>query len=601
MSEDVLIGLASIVLLGVSAQWLAWRLKMPSILFLLTFGFVAGPVTGFLHPDELLGNLLQPLVSVSVAIILFEGGLSLHLKELREIGQVVRNLITIGALISWALIAAAAYLLLKLNLNISILLGAVLVVTGPTVTGPLLRHVRPVGRVGNIIKWEGITIDPVGALLAVLVFEAILAGEFQKASLVVLFGILKTIVAGVVVGVSAAALLVVVLKRYWVPDFLQEIVTLMLVITAFVLSNHFQGESGLFAVTLMGIALANQKSVTVKHIVEFKENLRVLFISSLFILLSARLHLNDLNYINLQSLAFLAILMFVIRPISVMVSSLGAKLSWKEQAFISWMAPRGIVAAAISSIFALRLAEVGRPQTEYLVPLTFMVIIGTVAIYGLTALPLARWLGLAQSHPQGLLIVGAHPWARALAKAVQNEGVKVLLVDSNPFNAYSARMEHLPCINANIFAEHLFDKLDLDGIGRLFALTSNDEANSLAALHFRELFGSAEVYQLAPADPNPESDETSTHHLRGRYLFGKDLNHRKLTELFASGAAIKTTKLTKEFDYEDFQNHYNGQATPLLLIEENWNLQVNAANESLTPRPGQSIIALIPAEYGTAA
>jgi NhaP-type Na+/H+ or K+/H+ antiporter len=593
MNEDLLIGLACIVLLGVGAQWLAWRIKLPSILFLLIFGFIAGPITGFLRPDELLGKLLPPIVSISVAVILFEGGLSLHFKELREIGRAVRNLITIGALVTWVLAALAAHWFLNLNFNIAILLGAILVVTGPTVTGPLLRHVRPIGRVGNIVKWEGITIDPVGAMLAVLVFEAIIAGEFQRASAVVMVGILKTIVAGLAVGLLGAALLVVLLKRYWVPDFLQETVTLMLVIVAFVASNHFQGESGLFAVTLMGIALANQRIVTVKHILEFKENLRILIISSLFILLSARLDASDLRYVNLQSLGFFAFLMFVARPVAVVISSLGAKLSWKEQAFISWMAPRGIVAAAISSIFALRLSEVGLPQTEYLVPLTFMVIIGTVTIYGLTALPLARWLNLAQSHPQGLLIIGAHPWARAMAKAVQQEGFKVCLVDSNAHNAYSARMEGLPCLNGNIFGEHILDEIELDGIGRLFALTSNEEANSLAALHFRELFGSAEVYQLTPENTDNE-EAPSTHHLRGRYLFGKNMSHSRISELYSHGGVIKTTRLTKEFGYEDFQQHYNKSAEPLLIIDEESRLQVVTSSESTPPRPGQTIIALVP-------
>ncbi|HEX9652902.1 MAG TPA: cation:proton antiporter [bacterium] len=596
MNEDLLIGLASIVLLGVGSQWLAWRLKLPSILFLLTFGFIAGPLTGFLHPDELLGHLLQPLVSVSVAIILFEGGMSLPIKELREIGQVVRNLITLGVLVTWVLVTAMAYWLLQLDFHISLLLGAILVVTGPTVIGPLLRHVRPVGRVANILKWEGITIDPVGALLAVLVFEAIIAGEFQKASVVVIFGILKTIVAGVAAGVLSAKLLIVLIKRYWVPDFLHEEITLTLMIGAFVFSNHFQGESGLFAVTLMGMVLANQKTVNVRHIVEFKENLRVLIISSLFILLAARLQLSDLNFINSRSLIFLTSLVLIVRPASVMISSWRANLSWKERAFISWMAPRGIVAAAISSIFALRLSQVGFPQTEHLVPLTFMVIIGTVTIYGLTALPLARWLGLAQSNPQGLLIVGAHLWARDLARAVQQEGYKVWLVDSNPSNAYAARMEHLSCFGGDVFSEKMLDQIDLDGIGRLLALTSNDEANSLAALHFRETFGRHEVYQLSPDNPDKEGDSSSSHHLRGRYLFGKKLSHRRITDLYSKGAVIKTTKLTKEFDYEDFQKHYHGGAIPLIVIDHGSRLVVISANDRATPGPGISIIALITKE-----
>ncbi|RMF60442.1 MAG: hypothetical protein D6743_14920, partial [Calditrichaeota bacterium] len=273
MAEHTLTRLASIVVLGIGAQWLAWRLKLPSILFLLVLGFVAGPVSGFLHPDALLGDLLFPVVSVSVAVILFEGGLTLKLPELRGIGGVVLKLVSLGVLVTWFLLSATAYLLLGLNLELSILLGAILVVTGPTVIGPMLRHIRPTAKVGNILKWEGIVIDPIGALLAVLVFEAVVAGETQRAGVLVVTSLLKTIFIGGSVGLLTAGALVFLLKRYWIPDFLQETVTLMLVIVAFVVSNHFQSESGLFSVTLMGMALDNQRAVTVKHILKFGENL----------------------------------------------------------------------------------------------------------------------------------------------------------------------------------------------------------------------------------------------------------------------------------------------------------------------------------------
>lgn len=596
MAEHVLIGLAGITVLGIGAQWLAWRFKFPSILFLLILGFVAGPVTGFLDPNELFGDLLLPVVSLSVAIILFEGGLNLRISELREIGKVVRNLVTVGILVTWILIAFFAYFILQLHLQMSVLLGAILVVTGPTVILPLLRHVRPAGRLSNIIKWEGIVNDPVGAVLGVLVFEAILGGTISEAGGVFFWGIVKTIFLGSLIGVVGAGIMVVVLRRYWVPDFLQESVMLMLVVIVFVLSNKLQAESGLFSVTLMGIVLANQKKIAIQQILQFKENLRVLIISSLFILLAARLKLEVLNQINLNSLLFVAALLLLVRPLIGLLSTMRSALNWRERVFISWMAPRGIVAASVSSIFALRLAETGFPQTEYLVPITFLVIVVTVAVYGLTASPIARWLGVANTNPQGALIIGAHVWAREIASTLQAEGFKVILVDTNRFNEYHARMQGLPTYHGSILSENIMNEIDLVGIGRLLALTPNDEANSLAALHFAELFDSSEVYQLVP-ETATEDEEFSPQYLRGRFLFGKGLDFLYLSKRFADGGIMKKTRLSEDFDYEDFQKQYGETAVPMFLITEQKTLRVFSADAKLEPEAGQTIIALVnPAE-----
>ena len=333
------------------AQWLAWRFRIPSILLLLAFGFVAGPATGLLDPDALFGELLFPVVSISVGLILFEGGLSLHLRDLRQIGGSLWNLITLGALVTWALATWAARAMLGLETGPALLLGAILVVTGPTVIGPLLRHVRPVGKVAAVAHWEGIVIDPVGAMLAVLVFEALPAASsagFGAAVRGAAFEMVATVLVGTLVGGIAAAATVVLLYRYWVPDFLQSPMLLMLVVTAFTASNVLQAESGLFTVTLMGVLLANQRYVPVKHIVEFKENLRVLLIASLFILLAARVSPDDFRELGWSGPAFVAFLVLVARPLSVLLATLGSSLTAKERVFLAWLAPRGIVAASVA-------------------------------------------------------------------------------------------------------------------------------------------------------------------------------------------------------------------------------------------------------------
>ena len=594
MSEEVLLELASIVVLGIFAQWLAWRLRFPSILFFLIIGFIAGPVTGFLHPNELMGELLLPIVSISVALILFEGGLTLRLGELRDVGRVVIILIVIGAIITWIIASLAAYYILNLEFRISILLGAILVVTGPTVIGPLLSHVRPLKRISTILKWEGILIDPVGAILAVLVFEAIIVGEISAAGTLIFLGIVKTLVIGGIIGFGMAKLLVFLLKEFLIPDILQESVAFVLVLAAFVLSNVLQAESGLLAVTLMGLFMDNQKHVSIKHIIEFKENLRVIIISSIFILLAARLQTSDFENFDISIFAFIAILIFVARPISVFISTLGSKLNWRERTFISWMAPRGIVAAAVSSVFALKLSLTGIEGSEILVPITFFVIVVTVIVYGLTASPVAKILKVAQAKPQGVLIVGAHQWARSIAKTLVEKEVNVIMVDTNRSNVSAARLEGISAFLGSILSEHISEELDLDGIGRLMALTPNDEANSLAALHMADAFERGEMYQLPPfSEKSGKELEYSPKHLRARFLFGEGMNYYHLNSLFQSRWIIKSTKISEKFSFEEMKKYYDQKIIPFFLIDENGKLSISTIENPIEPGSGDTVTALV--------
>ena len=606
MQEEILIGIVSVIVLGIGTQWLAWRVRVPSILLLLVVGFVAGPVTGLLPPESLKGDWLFAFVSLSIGIILFEGGLSLRISELREVGKAVLNLITIGVLVTWALAGVAAYYVAGFNLGLSVQIGAILTVTGPTVVIPLLRHVRPTGRVGAIAKWEGITIDPVGAILAVLVLETILVlnqttsavgdvSGFAEAALHAMEGLLLTIFISVGTSIAGAALLVVVLRRRLVPDYLLNPVALMVVVAAFALSNLLQAESGLLTATLLGIFLANQPYASVRRIVEFKENLQVLLIACLFILLSARLELDALDYIDTRALLFLAVLILLVRPIAVVISSAGTKLTWKEQAFMAWLAPRGIVAAAIASLFAFSLQDIYGEEADRLIPVVFLVIVGTVAVYGLTISPLARYLGLAQPNPQGVLFLGAHPWAQRIARTLHDLGFKVLIIDSNAKNIEQAQRNGVPARRANALSEAVVDELDLGGIGRFLALTPNDEVNSLAVLNFSEIFESREVYQLA-ARPESLSDGEGElpRHLRGRPLFDERANYLSLTSRFNEGGEVKTFDLTEDFTYEKLQRHYDREAIPLFLCRGQDELLVFSEEDELVTQPGDTLVVFMP-------
>ena len=592
MSEHALIGLASILALGIGAAWLAWRIRVPSILMLLLAGLAAGPLTGLLHPDELLGDLLFPIVSISVAIILFEGGLSLRLDELGKIKGVVANLVSVGALLTWFMAGGAAYFLMGISLPAATLLGAILIVTGPTVIMPLLRHVQPAPRLASTLRWEGILIDPIGAVLAVLVFQALLAQGVQEATTLAVIGLLKTIEVGAVATAAGAGILLLLLVKDWVPDYLQSPLTLAVVVAAFAASNHFQPESGLLTATLIGVVLTNQKFVDVKHIIEFKENLGVLLISSLFILLAARLETSDLRSIGAPELVFLAFLIFFARPVVVWLCTIGSGFSWREKVFLSWVAPRGIVAAAVSSVFALSLAEAGYADARLVVAVTFMVIVGTVVVYGLTAAPLARLLGVARSNPQGMLILGAHPWALEIAKELQDEGVPIRVMDSNYSNIAAARMSGLPVHYGNALSEKALDAVDLTGIGRLIALTGNDEVNSLAALNFIEAFGEHEVYQLPPHGAGSGDGGGVARHLRGRFLFATGADYDGLSARFAAGADVKSTNITEEFNFESFKEAYP-EAIPICLLDASGNVTLSTVKDPPEPRPGQRLLAIV--------
>jgi len=469
-AEEILLRLAGILAAGVGAQWLAWRLRFPSILLLLVAGFILGPVTGFVDPDELLGDLLLPLVSMAVAVILFEGGLSLRLRDLLDIGGVVPRLVTVGAAITGFLGALGAHVIIGLDEGVAILAGAILVVTGPTVIVPMLEQIRPIGRVSTILRWEGIVIDPIGATLAVLVFEGVVVGDLGDASSLAIEGIAKTLGAGILIGGGAGFLLALLMGRYWIPDSLQNAVTLTFVVGVTTICDTIQEGSGLLAAVVMGVVLANQRLATVRHIIYFKENIRVLLLAGLFVVLAARLSFDDIEAVGFEGLIFIVLMIVVVRPLSVIASTAGSKLSWQERLFLSGVAPRGVVAASVASIFAIGLAEEGIGDANQLVPLVFGTVVGTVAVYGVLSPLLARRLGLARPNPQGVVIVGAHEWAREIARVLTENDVSVLLVDSNRPNATAARLAGLDATSANILGEETFHDLDLSEKGRILAM-----------------------------------------------------------------------------------------------------------------------------------
>jgi NhaP-type Na+/H+ or K+/H+ antiporter len=585
--ETVLFTLIAIIVLGVLAQWIAWRLGLPSILLLLSIGLVAGPISGIVDPDALLGDLLLPLVSLSVAIILYEGGLSLRFRELREVGSLVRNICTLGVAVTWLGGTVAAHYVFGMPWTFAFLIGALFIVTGPTVIGPMLRQIRPTGGVGPILKWEGIVTDPLGVMVAVLVFESII---HPSGGMATLKGIALTVGLGSFLGVLAAGIFVVLLARHLLPDYLENPVSIMLLFLTYGACEVAQPESGLFAVTVMGLALANQRWVDVRHVIEFKESLQTLLLAAVFIILAARVDPDLVRMISWRHVVFLLLLMFVIRPTAVLVSSLGTRVPWRERAFLCFVAPRGIVSAALASILALQLSQHGFDHARMLIPLTFFVIIATVLVYGLAAPLAARRLGLASTAGRGILMLGAHDWAREMAKALKSAGADVLLVDNNRRHVMKARIDGLDARAKNALAEDEIEELDLSGKGMFLAVTSNDEVNALACERLEDLFGRSNVYQLVAEQ---EADKSAELDVGGRRLFGGEVTYKAIARRFAEGWTFKVTPLSEEFTLDDYREMYGDEALPLFVIEDDGDIRVVAARLAMRPRQDEKVVGLV--------
>jgi NhaP-type Na+/H+ or K+/H+ antiporter len=593
MMENIALAIALILLLASLCQWLAWRVRLPAILFLLIAGLVAGPVTGVLDPDTLLGDFLMPTVSLSVAVILFEGALTLDFREIRGFGGVVQRLITVGALTTWLVVAVAAHFIFGFSWEMSALFGAIVIVTGPTVIAPMLRTVRPNRRIANILRWEGIAIDPIGALLAVMTFEFILASASEDAFGAAIGLFLQALLAGSVLGIVAGVILGIILSRNLMPEYLHNLATLSLVLVTFTVSNAITHESGLLAVTAMGMWLANRDEVDIHPILNFKEHLSLLLISVLFILLAARIDTDQLLSVGWQALLLLGVLQFVARPVKVLVSTLGSDVNWRERALLAWIAPRGIVAAAISAIFAERLLAEGNPDATLLVPLTFTMIVGTVLLQSATARPLAKLLGVAEPSPRGFLIVGANPFSRALADALSEHDFRCVLADTNWEDLRQARMAGLETYYGNPASEHAEAHLDLSGIGGLLALSRQRHLNYTAAVHFRNEFGKQRIYAVtAPADEKSSGGRKQAVSYVGNRLFGDEISYADLVSAVLRGRKVTSTTLTEEFDWEAFQAKYEGQRTPLFLIKRSGLVKPFTTEDSPQPGRGDEIIAL---------
>ena len=590
MVEEITAMLGLVGVLSLLCQWVGWKVRLPAILPLLVCGLLIGPGLGILKPDEIFGELLFPFISLGVAIILFEGALTLNFKEIKNHGRMVTHLVSIGTVVTWGCIATATHFLLEFQWPLAILFGALVVVTGPTVIVPMLRSIKPKTELASILRWEGIIIDPIGALLAVLVFEYI---SFSSNPTVhVLYALGTTLAIGLGLGITSGYYVGYLLRNNILPHYLKNTAVITIMIGVFVAANLMQEESGLLTVTVMGILLANMRGVGVSDILEFKETLTVLMISALFILLAARLDSQALLSFGWQGIALLFVVLFIARPLSVWCCGIGTPLSKQDKWFLSWMAPRGIVAAAVSSLFAIKLEEIGVEGAQMIVPLVFLIIIGSVVIQSLSAAPWAKFLGVNQESSQGLLIFGASIFARELAKVLQLNNIRVLLADNNWDNIRLARMNNIPIYYGNPASAHALNFLDLTGIGRLLVLSPYRQLNPMVSFHYQDLFGPEKVFGLHSNDDTAPRHKLSETYLQRLCLFGETVSYAKLARLMSKGAVIKSTNLTDNFNFTDFRTCYGDSALPLIYIHKG-KVRIYTASQAI-PSSGIELISLLP-------
>lgn len=529
-NEIILQTLSVAVFLGMLAQFIALRLKIPGIILLMAFGILAGPqVLGLLHTDQI-PDVTAALISVGVAIILFEGGMTLNLADLKLAPKAIFNIILFGPIITMVVIAVCVHYILAINWGISFLTGSILVVSGPTVIAPLLARVRVAKKLKEILTWESIIVDAIGAIMMVVVLHFIISES--DTHLQTLGHFISRIVVGVVVGYLTGKLLVYLVPRKLIIHEHLSLSILSIVIFTYWIANHFASESGLLTATIAGLMLGQFKHPAIERIREFKEGLSTLIISILFVLLSSRIDLGNITRYGWKIIFVVLAVLFVARPLMVFLTTSGTSLSLREKLFLTWMAPRGIIAAATASLFTFVLVEHHFPQAEALETIIFLIILSTVVLQGLTVSPVANLLGVNALPRDGFLLIGIHPFS--IAKHFQDVGIPVKLVDNNAQFVEEARSQELDVHECNIMDEETLQELGLERIGKMLALTDNDQTNTLVCRLGRKLFGMENAYQVVNTFMSSITDDVLLN-FEGKLAFDMKLSVNTLNDKLTSG------------------------------------------------------------------
>ena len=607
------IKLALIGVLGIGAQWLAWRLQRPAIVLMAVAGLIFGPLLGAilqlglpeqvsyfiglfrLDPINDFGDLYRPLVGLSVAIILFEGGLNLRFRDLGDARHAVFRMVLFGGPIAWVLGATAAYYIVGLPLMIAVMVGGLFVVTGPTVIMPLLRQAHLKHRPASVLKWEGIVNDPVGALFAVVGYE-IIVFQLTGVSAAAIFGRLAfAAVFGIALGIISAYILARAFQRGLIPEYLKAPVVLAWVLAVYVLSNKLADETGLLTVTALGMTMANLRFAAQVEMRRFKETITIILVSGVFVILTATLTPAILKAFLLEwrVWAFVGAMMLLVRPTAVMLSTLWSGLDWRESLLVALIAPRGIVAVAVAGLFAAELQALGLDEGALFVPLAFALVFATVLFAGFAIGPLAKLLGQSSGGGEGVLIVGANPWSLGLAKALRDMDVGVLIADTNWQRLRVARQDGHNTFYGEVLSENADYSLDHSQFTYLIAATPNDAYNSLVCVEFAPELGRHRVFQVSNRDDDA-GDEAIAYTSRGRTLTSRGRPFDVMTRDWWNGWRFRVTKLSDAYTLEDLYRDRGDNLDLILAKRADGGLEFIGPGKEDRAR-GQMVLSFCPA------
>jgi len=595
--HDAAIIIVGLLALGIAAQWVAWRIRIPAIVLLSVAGLVAGPLTPgmFLDPAMVTGEVAQVFVKLGVAVILFEGGLSLDRAELKVAAGGVRRLVWVGAPLAWATCSLAAHYVGGLGWPVALVFGAIMVVTGPTVIMPLLRQAALNRRTASYLKWEGIVNDPIGALLAVLVFQFFVFSSTGVAPGAVITDLIQAVVAAAVLGLGVGWLTGRALLAGLVPEFLKSPVMLTVVMIVYEISNTIQAEAGLLAVTVMGIVIGNMHLPGLEDMRRFKEYITVVLVSLVFVLLTAGLEPGSFAGLEWRGVLLVAVVMFVARPVTILLATVGAGMDWRDRALLAWIAPRGIVAAATAGVMGPGLVAAGYPEGDRLLPLVFAVIFATVLAHGFSLGWLSRRLGLSSPTRDGVLVVGASPWTVEFSRTLAGLGVKVIIADNSWHNLRAARLAGLKVFYGEILSEFAEESVEVAHVQTVLAATDNDAYNALVCTALAPEIGRDRVFQLPMGEEKDADPRAVAGGLRGRMAFDSKAEYEYLWERAVEGWEFSRTKLSETYNYSDFLGDLPSRALQLAVVrEEGSRVILLAAASEMEPEAGDVLVYFAP-------
>lgn len=594
--SSLLFEIALIGILGIGSQWVAWKYRLPAIVVMSITGLLAGPIFGVIDPEEDFGKMFSPVISVAVAIILFEGSLNLSFQELRGVGKPIFRISTLGAMIAWVLGSLIAHYIAGLSWAVAFVIGGLFTVTGPTVIMPLLRQAKLNPRPAKILKWEGIIVDPIGALLAVFAFEIITFLTAANPDVTQLIYFFIASVFAVLLGWACGRGLGYMFETGHIPEFLKSPAVVVVVIFCFTLADIIMHETGLLSVTAMGITLANIGISSISDMRHFKENVSVLLISTIFIMLTSSLERETLLEIfSPNIIGYVLLMMFAVRPLSIFLSTLKTSLTINEKILIGWIAPRGIVALTVSGYFAEILLDAGYDDAKILTALTFALVISTVVAHGFSIGWLAKKLNLSSEGKPGALIVGSNPFTVRLAKSLQDMNIPVIIVDSSWERLSLARQAGVPFYHGDMLSEQTEHILDTIPYDYLLAITDDDAYNSLVCTTFSPEYGRTNVFKVSPytyfKDGNSKGIISK---VGGRILFDKKYSLKDLLEKIEEGYVFRQTTLTPKYGLEQYLRDKDDSTVFLYLVKPSGVLKFFSEEMRTVPSVGDKIVSLTP-------